>query len=76
MSRFFKVFTLLIVSLFLLVSGVDATLDHLSSTPDQSSYTIFDNKGDVVASYTGDLRNCKLTLKPGRPVRPEFIPRS
>jgi len=76
MKRFLKVFTLLIVSLFLLVSGVNATLGHLSRSTMESSYTIFDDKGDVVASYTGDLRNCKLTLKPGRPVHPEFIPRS
>jgi hypothetical protein len=76
MKRFFKVFSLLIVSLFLLVSGLDATLDHINRSTLQSRYTVYDERGAVVAAYTGDLRFCKLYVKPVRPIQTEYIHRS
>jgi len=76
MKRFLKVATLLIVSLFVLVSGVDATLDHISHTPAQGSYTIYSQKGIAVITYTGDLRFCKFYLKPSPSSLPDFVHRS
>ncbi len=76
MNRFLKVFSLLIISLFVLVSGVDATLDHISHSATQSSYTVYDEKGTPVIAYTGDLRLCKSYIKPARVVVSEYIRRS
>jgi hypothetical protein len=76
MKRFFKVFVLLIVCLFLLVSGVDATLDQISKSPDQSHWTLYDSKGVLVISYSGDLRYLKPYVRPGKIVQTEFIHRS
>ena len=82
MKRFLKVLTLLVIALFLLVSGVDVTLDHLSRTVTQSAFTCYDQKGRVVASYSGDLTLCPISFKP-QPVapanvqpRPSFAPPS
>jgi hypothetical protein len=76
MKRFLKVFALLIVSLFALVSSVDATLDHITHSATQSSYTVYDEKGTPILAYTGDLRFCKSYVKPGRVVGLEYIHRS
>jgi hypothetical protein len=74
MKRFLKIFTLLIVSLFLLVSGVDATLDHMTRSTVQSSYTWYSEKGDTVLAYTGDFPlSLKSCVKPPIPV--ERMPR-
>ena len=51
------------ISLFLLVSGVDAGLDHISRSVTQSNYTLYNSKGAVVASYTGDLNLCRPNLR-------------
>ena len=64
MKRFLKISVLLVVSLFVLVSGVNATLDHYSHSITQSSFTLYNDKGVVVA-YTGDLTQCKVYNKLG-----------
>jgi hypothetical protein len=65
MKRFLKTLGLLVLSLFLLVSGVDAGLDHLSRSATQSSFTLYNEKGDAIASYTGDLHVSKPVVKWG-----------
>ena len=65
MKRFLKTFVLLILSLFVLVSGVDATLDHLSHSVTQSSYTVYGKKGEILVAYSGDLSLCQSYAKPG-----------
>jgi hypothetical protein len=52
-KRFLKVFTLLVISLLLLATGVDATLDRLAHAPDQNSFTWYSAKGDAVVAYEG-----------------------
>ena len=75
-KRFIKVFTLLIVSLFLIVSGIDAALDHLTHSPTQSSFTVYSEQGGVVLAYDGDLALCKPYTKTGPAVVPNFLHRT
>ena len=67
MNRFLKILALLIVSLFFVVSGVNATLDHLtrsSTTP--NSYVWYNEKGDAILAYSGNfpLGLDKASIKP------------
>jgi hypothetical protein len=75
MKRSIKVFVLLIISLFIVVRGVDSALDQISRLPTQSNLTFYSDKGDVVYAYSGDLHLCKVTVKPGRPTAPEYVHR-
>ena len=65
MTRFLKTLTLLTMSLFLVVSGVDAALDHLAHSATQSSFIAYSEKGAVLVAYTGDLNAFKAYAKPG-----------
>ncbi len=76
MKRFLKILVLLIIGLFLLVSGVDAALDRLSHSVAQNSYTLYNDRGDVMVAYSGDLRYCPLYAKPGPVLTPTFIHRT
>lgn len=76
MKRFIKTFVLLIVSLFLVVSGVDATLDRLSHSVTQSSFTVYNEQGGIVLAYDGDLSVCKAYAKPGSVAAPGFLHRT
>jgi hypothetical protein len=63
-KRFLKTLVLLTVSLFLVVSGVDAALDHISHSVTQSSLTVYNEQGSIVLAYNGDLSACKAGAKP------------
>ena len=77
MKRFLKISVLLLVSLFVLVSGLDATLDHLNRSTTQNAFTWYDEKGEAVISYNGDLAYCKAYAKPVPIVPVGFVhPRS
>jgi hypothetical protein len=76
MKRFLKTLALLIVSLFLLVSGVDAALDHLSHSPSQSSFIGYNEQGTVLFAYEGNLSECKVCVKPGSVATPAFLHRT
>ena len=76
MKRFLKIFSLLIVSLFLLVSGVDKAMDQLSRSVDQGSYTFYDANGVVVVDYSGDLRLCKTYARPVSVTPPTILHRT
>ena len=66
MKQFLRIFTLLIVSLFLAVSGIDAALDHLSRSVTQSSLTGYNEQGNAILAYNGDLNAGKAAYaKPG-----------
>jgi hypothetical protein len=75
-KRFLKTLALLIVSLFLVVSGVDAALDRLSHSVTQSSFTVYDEQGTAILAYDGDLSACKACLKPGQIAAPGFLHRT
>jgi len=64
-KRFLKTFALLTVSLFLLVTGVNATLDGFSHSVTQNSFTFYNEQGRVILVYNGDLNACKACVKPG-----------
>jgi|HubBroStandDraft_1064217.scaffolds.fasta_scaffold1207758_1 hypothetical protein len=64
MKRFLKVSVLLVVALFALVSGVDVTLDRMAKAETQSAFTYYDQKGQVVAYYSGNLAFCPIDPKP------------
>jgi hypothetical protein len=76
MKRFLKTFALLIVSLFLVVSGVDAALDHLSHSVTQNSFTVYNEQGTAVLAYDGDLSVFKAYAKPGPVAVPSFLHRT
>lgn len=76
MNRFLKVLTLLVAILFLLASGIDATLDHFSHSVSQSSYTYYDSQGEALIAYNGDLRLYRSYAKPGPVIAPTFIHRT
>ena len=76
MKRFLKTLALLVISLFLVVSGVDAALDHLSHSGAQNSFTVYSEQGRVVLAYNGDLGAYKAYGKPGPFVAPVFFHRT
>jgi hypothetical protein len=76
-SRFLKTLALLAVSLFLLVSGVEATLDHASRVSAQGSFVIYDDQGRALFAYEGDLNDCKVCVKPSASfIVPRFLHRT
>jgi hypothetical protein len=75
-QRFLKTFVFLIVSLFLVVSGVDTALDHLSHSVTQNSFTVYNEQGSVMLAYSGDLNACKAYAKPGPVASPGFLHRT
>jgi hypothetical protein len=76
LNRFIKTLALLVVCLFVLVSGVDAALDHISRSVAQSSFTVYNEQGQTVLAYNGDLNACKLLAKPGPALVPRFLHRT
>jgi hypothetical protein len=75
-KRFLKVLTLLVLALFALVSGVDRALDKMAQSPTQSSFTWYNEHGDVVATYSGDLALVKASTKPTITIIPSFLHRT
>jgi len=75
-KRFLTTFVLLIISLFLVASGVDAALDHLSHSVTQNSFTVYNEQGNVVLAYNGDLSACKAYARPGQVASPGFLHRT
>jgi len=75
-NRFLKTFALLIVSLFLVVSGVDSALNRLSHSVTQSSFTVYNEQGNIVLAYDGDLNAIKAYAKPGAAAVPSFLHRT
>jgi hypothetical protein len=75
MKRFLKTLSLLMAGLLLLVSGVDATLDHMTRSTMPSSYTWYNEKGDALFAYSGNfsLDLSKPYVKPPFPM--EHMPR-
>ena len=76
MKRFLKTLVLLIVSLFLVVSGVNRALDHFSHSETQNSFTVYNEQGSVVLAYDGDLSAGKAYVKPGPVAAPGFLHRT
>jgi hypothetical protein len=74
-NRLLKTTSLLIVSLFLVVSGVDTALDRLSHSPDQNSFVAYGAQGSIMLAYEGDLAGCKAFAKPTPIVTPGFFHR-
>jgi hypothetical protein len=72
-KRFLKVFVLLIVSLLLLASGLNAALDHYSTAVSQNSVSLCDEKGSTLVAYNGDLNVVKSF---GKPMGPVFLHRT
>jgi hypothetical protein len=75
-KRFLKTSALLIASLFVVVSGFDAALDHIAHCPSQSSFTVYNEQGGVLFAFDGDLSVCKAYAKPGPAVTPSFLHRT
>ena len=73
MKRFLKTLALLMVSLFLVASGVDCALDRISHSMTQSAVTVYSEQGRVVLAYNGDLN----AVKTGKPfIAPTFFHRT
>ena len=66
MKHFFKVLVLLIVALFVLVSGVNVALDQMPPTATKGAYSYYNARGELVYAYTGDLNSCPVYSKVSR----------
>jgi len=75
-KRFLKTSAFLVVSLFLLVSGVDTALDHLTHSTTQNSFTVYSERGGIILAYEGDLSVCKAYAKPCPVVTTGFFHRT
>jgi len=75
-KRFLKTLVFLVVSLFLVASGVNRALDHLSHSVTQNSFTVYNEQGSVLMAYNGDLSMCKVCVKPGSVATPGFLHRT
>ena len=62
------------VLLLVVASGFDAALHHLSGSAKQSSFTIYNENGEVIVAYQGDLAACKAINKPAV-VNPNYLHR-
>ncbi len=76
MKRSFKILTLLLIGLFLLISGLDSALDHYARSTTQSNFTWYNPKGEIVLAYSGDLSYCKVYTKPVVPPPVTFLHRT
>lgn len=63
MKHFFKVLVLLIVALFVLVSGVNVALDRMPLSVTKGGYCYYNASGELVYSYTGDLKYCPINTQ-------------
>jgi len=63
-KRFFLTLGLLILGLSALAAGVNATLEHISQAPAQNSVVIYDEQGNTLYAYDGDLSGCTVSLRP------------
>jgi hypothetical protein len=75
MKRFLKTFSLLIVALLLLVSGVDATLDHLSRAPSGNSLVWYNQKGQAILAYSGEAALSQRFLPAAHAAAPVLLHR-
>jgi hypothetical protein len=55
LNRFVKTLSLLVIGLFLLGAGIDATLDRLDHSPRGNELAIYSSDGRLLAVYTGSL---------------------
>ena len=58
MHRLLKTIVFLVVATILLVSGVDTALGQLSASPTESTFALYDQSGQTLMSYNGDLNLC------------------
>ena len=72
MNRFFKTFSLLLVILVLLVTGLNATLDRLAHTVQENNFTLYADSGRALYAYNGDLDVCEPYTRP-EPVLPRHV---
>jgi hypothetical protein len=76
-KRFIITLGLLIVSLFMLVTGVNAALDRVAKSPAQNSLVIYDDQGRPLFAYNGDLNDCTVSVRPSTSfVGPHFLHRT
>jgi hypothetical protein len=75
-ARFLKTLGTLIVLLFLLASGIDATLDRLASSPHQNQMAIYGARNNELLVYTGDLNRFAEVGKVDPSQMPRFLRRA
>ncbi len=64
MNKNFKTALVLFAAMLLLVFGVDAGLGKLARSEQQGSFTIYNEHGQAVFAYDGDLNSCRALTKP------------
>jgi hypothetical protein len=64
-DRFLKTFGILIVMLFILASGIDATLGRLASSPRQSQLALYGANNRELQVSTGDVNRLAEAKRPG-----------
>jgi hypothetical protein len=76
-KRFLLTLGLLTFGLFALVTGVNAALDRMSRTSTQNTVVIYDDQGNALYAYNGDLASCTVVLRPNATITgPHFLHRT
>jgi hypothetical protein len=75
-DRFFKTFGILIVMLFILASGIDATLGRLASSPRQSQLALYGANSRELQVCTGDVNRLAEAGKIDTTQMPRFLLRA
>lgn len=76
-KRFLVTLGLLCVSLFALLTGVNAALDRMTDSPAQSSFVIYDDHGHALFAYSGNLNDCTVCVRPTASfIGPRFLHRT
>jgi len=76
-KRFLITLVLLVLSLFALVSGVNAALDRMTQSSAQNSVVIYDEQGNALYAYNGNLNDCTVCLRPSAGLTgPHFLHRT
>jgi len=76
MNRNSRIFVLLLAALFVVASGLDRALDHMTTSPAQSVFTVYDSQGTEVTTYDGQAALCRAFTKPALPQNPNLLHRS
>lgn len=75
MDRFIKQLSILIIMLFILATGINATLDHLAACSQGGQFATARVGNGAVVIYSGDLNRFADAIKVDQRQMPKFLRR-
>lgn len=76
MKRSLFVLGFILLTLSAALYWVDSALGHLESCPAQSNFSWYNEKGQVIVAYNGDLNGCKEYARPIGTTPASLLPRT